>query len=63
MATKKIEIEMDFMDGFVPPEKFDGQDWESKCGSCPFFKNCDDDTMFDECVIGGYEECPIKKYF
>ena len=64
-----IEIEKDFPDGFIPPERFDEPSpdnkwgWDSKCCGCPFYTNNDEDSQYDECSLGGYEECPIKKYF
>jgi hypothetical protein len=61
---KVIELEMEFQDGFIPPEKFRGDTStaENPCSYCPFFEW--DDEMGDGfCIVNGYEECPIKKYF
>ncbi len=67
---KRIELEIDFPEGFVPPEKFDypgfGNNWHSKCDLCPFYW-FDDDYGFGTCaILGEYsetDECPIKKQF
>lgn len=69
---KKL-IEIEFKDGFVPPEEFSGMDG-SKCKDCPFYVFNDDYGStcglleWKECyhrVILGINEqiCPIKKYF
>ena len=63
--VKKIEIEMEFPDGFVPPEKFRGDTStaENPCSWCPFFE-WDDETREGSCTISGYGVgCPIKKFF
>lgn len=65
MNVKKIEIEMEFPDGFVPPEKFRGDTStaENPCSWCPFFE-WDDETREGSCIISGHgAECPIKKFF
>lgn len=61
---KKIELEMEFPEGFVPPEKFD----KALCsGLCPFlaYEPCDTSDVF--CCVTAVrdvtEECPIKKFF
>lgn len=70
IVIKKIEIEVDFFDGFTPPERFEEPSWRnghtSRCKECPFFMWIDD---VDEgwCVIppvsGENGECQIKKHF
>lgn len=63
---KVIKIEMNFPDGFIPPEKFDDPRanpyWESKCDLCPFFEWNDEDA-YGSCIVSGEKVCPIKKYF
>jgi hypothetical protein len=65
MSIKKIEVE--FMDNFTPPDKFDG--WRQgneygRCRVCPFYAEND---VYDWCVLLTDEPktdiCPIKKYF
>ena len=69
MIVKKIEVEVEFPDDFTPPEKFiepsreNRWGWDDQCWRCPFYINNDEYPQFDECFIGGYEECPLKKYF
>lgn len=64
MATKKIELEMYFDDGFVPPDRYD----KDRCsGLCPFLSYDADDTSEGFCCLttvrSPEEECPIRKYF
>lgn len=58
----KIEIEMEFPNDFIPPEKFD-ESLYSKCGGCPFYIHFNEYAPSEYCNIGGEEECPIKKCF
>lgn len=63
VVLKKIDLELFFDAGFVPPKKFDVQ----KCKSCPFHEW--DDESEDGCcalnlgVVDVSEKCPIKKFF
>lgn len=67
---KVISIEVDFPDGFVPPEVFDEpkreNDYKSACDFCPFF-NWTDAFGSGCCLLLGEEPktdvCPIKKFF
>lgn len=61
---KLIEIEINFPNDFRPPDKFRGDTSSTKntCSYCPFFE-WDDETGEGSCVVNGYEECPIRKYF
>ena len=63
---KIILLEMDFEDDFFPPDKFEEPTrknrWDSDCQICPFY-HWEDDTAFSECVVGGYDECPIRRFF
>lgn len=53
---KKL-IEVEFVDGFVPPEKYEFRN----CAVCPF---CNVSDMDDWCSIEGEDnKCPIKQYF
>lgn len=70
MAKKIVEIEMEFPDGFVPPEKYDeptdDNNYDGECSMCPFFK-WNDEHGYGWCVILSEEPatdvCPIKKSF
>lgn len=63
---KKIELEVEFADGFVPPERFDAptqaKNYKSECEKCPFY-GWDDEYANGWCVLSGEEACQIKKYF
>ena len=69
-VVKKIELDICFDDGFVPPKRFDEprreNDWRSACDLCPFFKWYDE-RGYGCCVLLGEEPktdvCPIKKSF
>ena len=66
----KKQIEIDFKDDFVPPDKFSNRKG-TKCEGCPFFVSYDCD---DTCLLLEWKEaynrivliewdCPIRKYF
>lgn len=61
-VKKKIEIEAEFDENFIPPENFD----ERKCESCPFYYY-EKEECRGWCTIGfddwKHTKCPIKKYF
>ena len=67
---KTIKLDVEFPDGFVPPEKFDDPaldpEYNSKCDLCPFFV-WDEDTGFGCCLALGddaqSDPCPIKEQF
>lgn len=65
-TTKQITIDVEFYENFIPPDKYEEatreNNYRSSCELCPFYK-WDDDTAYNDCVIGGYDKCPIKKYF
>ena len=65
-VTKRITIDVDFHKSFTPPEKYEeatwGNNFTSACQGCPLL-HWDDDTADNYCIIGGDDECPIKKYF
>ena len=69
-VKKVIELEVDFPDGFTPPEEFDmptsKNHWKSACASCPFFF-WPTELPYAHCDLLGKEPktnaCPIKKYF
>ncbi len=66
---KLLQIEVEFPDGFVPPEKFHNpeqdKDFNSPCDLCPFFIY--EETYGFACLALGYEPqtkvCPIKEQF
>lgn len=61
MILKKIELEIEFPDDFMPPETFD----KSLCsGLCPFL-SYEPDECSDAfcCIVGERGKCPIRKYF
>ena len=64
MVVKKIEIEMEFPDDFVPPDNFRGDTStaENRCSWCPFFR-WDDEAGEGECCLISVRGCPIKKFF
>lgn len=59
---KKIEIEAEFDENFIPPEEFD----ERKCESCPFYYYNNEECA-GWCSIDFSEKshpvCPIRKLF
>jgi len=74
--TKKIELEIEFNESFVPPEKFDFTTrtnyYLSKCRLCPFLVDEEGghgpDCILYNCVADNVTdkipgECPIKKFF
>ena len=64
--TKRITINVDFNSDFTPPAKYEeannSNHYKSACSGCPFYY-WEDDSAYNDCLIGGYNECPIKKYF
>ncbi len=71
--VKKIELEVQFDDAFMPSKNFDEpcrkNNWKSECEKrgCPFF-GCDDVTGYGWCnldvgVVKASRRCPIRKYF
>lgn len=63
---KIILLKMEFNDDFCPPDKFEEatrqNHYKSACKPCPFW-HWEDDTAYNDCVVGGYNECPIKRFF
>lgn len=67
---KNIVLDIEFPEGFVPPEKFDdpalNKDFNSKCDQCPFFM-WDEEQGFGCCAVLDNDpktfDCPIKKQF
>ena len=70
MDVKKIEIDVCFVDGFSPPERFEKptvkNGYKSRCKKCPFF-GWYEDYADGWCNVPSTrdadEECPIKKFF
>lgn len=60
MIVKKIELEIEFPDDFVPPEEYDS---ELCSGLCPFLSNEADECSTSFCCLVEEGKCPIKKYF
>ncbi len=66
---KTIQIEVNFPDNFMPPEKFQDpekdKDYNSKCDLCPFFIY--EETYGFACLLLGSDPetdvCPIKEQF
>lgn len=67
IVIKKIEIEVEFFDGFTPPERFEEPSrkngYESRCKECPFFVWFDDFADGWCAIPSANDECPIKKHF
>lgn len=57
---KKVTIEIEVDDNFLPPEEFSKG---GECDGCPFFHRYDEGDA--ECSYVGDErcKCPIKKFF
>ena len=63
----KKYILVEFPDGFMPPEKFDGvQDTASTgiCEKCPFYTHDCYEPIEDCCLSDENNlQCPIREYF
>ena len=63
--NKDISLTVYFHDDFTPPEKFDGCEERGatrSCLNCPFYHH-DVYEPYEDCVLGGNDECPIRKFF
>ena len=63
---KKVTIEIEVDDNFMPPEEFHNGTSNHKinpCASCPFFHWDDDYGAVCSYLCDDRGECPIKKYF
>ena len=66
---KKLQIEVNFPDNFMPPEKFhdpeQDKDFNTPCDLCPFFIY--DDIFGYACLLvdgdSNEQACPIKEQF
>lgn len=67
---KKIELELEFPEDFMPPEEFEeptgsGRRYDTKCDPCPFYVWYDD-YAYGDCTlpaVGCDGKCPLKKFF
>ena len=70
IVKKEIRLEVNFPEGFVPPERFEDpmarEDLSSACDGCAFFK-WDEKRGYGWCALLGEEPetdiCPIKWNF
>lgn len=61
---KKVTVEVEFPDDFVPPIKSDSDvNCDDACRPCPFYSCLDSEYGVYECVLIASEKCPIRKYF